>query len=204
MASEVSICNSALINIGATTITSLTQGIKNANACNEQYFKLRDQLLRAHNWNFAIKRIKLGQLSATPVTEFDFQYALPSDWLRTIQVHDNDAGLGRIKYKIEGGNILSDATNIYLRYVSRITDPNKMPADFQEVLGWRLAMALTIKIAGSNTRFKLAQEEFNNQLRQAKSTDALEDFPEEAPEGSWLDARHGGGGSGITGVEGVD
>lgn len=204
MASEVSICNSALINIGAGTITSLTQGVKNANACNEQYFKLRDQLFRQHTWNFSLKRVKLGQLSATPVSEFDFQYALPSDWLRTVEVHDNDAALGRVEYRIEGQNILSNATNIYLRYVSRITDPNVMPADFREVLAWRLSMALAIKIAGSNTRFKLAQEEFRAQLRQAKSVDAQEDFPVQTPAGSWLDSRQGGGGSGVTGIEGVD
>ena len=44
--SEVAICNSALIKIGAAEITSLSDVNKRAQLCNEQYSKLRDELLR--------------------------------------------------------------------------------------------------------------------------------------------------------------
>lgn len=54
--SEVAICNSALIKIGAAEITSLSDVNKRAQLCNEQYSKLRDELLRSHPWNFAIAR----------------------------------------------------------------------------------------------------------------------------------------------------
>ena len=62
MASVLGICNSGLIKLGASTIMSLTEGTKNANLCNEQFAKLRDEVLRGHNWNFAIARAKLAQL----------------------------------------------------------------------------------------------------------------------------------------------
>jgi len=54
------ICNSALLKIGASTIVSLSDSSVEAEACNEQYTKLRDELLRSHPWNFAMKRVFLG------------------------------------------------------------------------------------------------------------------------------------------------
>ena len=62
MASVVGICNSALVKIGATRIISLTEGSKNANLCDEQYEKVRNDLLRSHAWNFATARRKLARL----------------------------------------------------------------------------------------------------------------------------------------------
>tara|TARA_R100001530_G_scaffold114015_1_gene80959 strand:+ start:206 stop:1021 length:816 start_codon:yes stop_codon:yes gene_type:complete len=54
--SEVAICNSALIKLGAAEISSLSDTNKRAQLCNAQYSKLRDELLRSHPWNFAIGR----------------------------------------------------------------------------------------------------------------------------------------------------
>lgn len=55
------ICNSALTKIGAATISSISDTNKRALLCNEQYAKLRDDLLRSHPWNFAIKRAYLAK-----------------------------------------------------------------------------------------------------------------------------------------------
>ena len=69
----------------------------------------------------------LARESAAPVSGFDFQYVLPADWLRTVAVHDNDAGLGAAAYRIEAGKILTNATEIWIRYVCQVTDANLMP-----------------------------------------------------------------------------
>lgn len=190
MASEVGICNSALMKIGATTITSLTEGSKNANACNEQYAKLRDDLLRSHTWNFATKRVKLAQLASTPTFEFDFEYQLPADWLRTVAVYDNSAGTGVVPYRIEGLSLLADATEAWLRYVRRVDDPNDMPADFRQTLSALLARELAVPIAQSNTLHQMMAERFKSANRQARSVDAIEDYAEAMPAGRWVEARN--------------
>ena len=41
---EVSICNSALIKVGAERITSLSDSNKRAQLCSEQYSKMRDEV----------------------------------------------------------------------------------------------------------------------------------------------------------------
>lgn len=195
MASEVGICNSALSKIGVTqAITSLTEGTKNANACNEQYEKLRDDLLRGHVWNFAVARVALAQSSTVPAFGYDHQYPLPSDWLRTVSVHDNNAGTGALEYRIEtesgdGPVIVTSADQVYLRYVSRVTDPNRMTADFREVLALKIAVELAVPIAQSGTLHDRMEAAFERKMRRARGTDAIEDSPEEFPAASWVSLR---------------
>ena len=189
MSSKVGICNSALIKLGASTIMSLTDGSKNANLCNEQYDKLRDDLLRTHPWNFAIRRAKLAQLSEVPAFGFAHAYQLPAEWLRTVTVHDNDAGAGAVRYRIEGRRILADAPDIWLRYVAAVDDPNEMPIAFREALAWRIAADLAQAVTQSSTVQEAMLQGFRPALATAKSIDAIEDYPPEPPPSSWVIAR---------------
>lgn len=191
MADEAGICNSALSKIGASRIVSLTEGSKSANFCAEQYPKIRDKLLRRHIWNFAVERAKLAKISTAPVSGFDNQYQLPSDWLRTIAVHDNDAGVGTLRYKMENRKILTNADEVWLRYIKQIIDANEMTSDFVEALASALAREAAIPLANSNTLKKDMADEHLRDLRVARSTDAIEDFPDDIPEGSWVNIRHG-------------
>lgn len=190
MASETELCNEALQEIGVgVPIISLEQDDPAARACNRIYAKRRDGLLRSHIWNFAIERVKLGQLSSAPAFGFDNRYQLPSDWLRTISVFNNDAGVGTVEYRIERRTIHSNANELWLRYIRRVTDPNDFDLLFYEALVMRLAWALAQPIAQSNTLEKLKRDAFRVIIRQARATDAIEDWPEEIPEGSWVTAR---------------
>ena len=62
MASVVQICNSALNQLGAASITALTDNSKNARLCNERYAVVRDAVFRNHPWNCLIKRQQLAQI----------------------------------------------------------------------------------------------------------------------------------------------
>ena len=56
MASIVGLCNSALNQIGASNIISLTEDSKAARICNQRYEFIRDSVFRAHPWNCLISR----------------------------------------------------------------------------------------------------------------------------------------------------
>ena len=194
MPSETDIANVALRLVGGTRITSLTQATPNANAVNDIYTEIRDNMLE-FPWNFATQRVELARLSTSPSFGYDHAYALPADWLYTISVHDNDGGYGTIDYREEqvaNQKVLStDHSSVYLTYVKRETDPNIMPASFRVALASTLARNLAITIANSNVLEDQLAARAEKDLARAKSIDALSSFPEPRPRGTWASSRNG-------------
>ena len=126
MASVVDICNSGLNLLGASTISALTDDSKNARLCNQRYENVRNRVFRSHAWNCLHKRVQLAQNSTAPVIEYSNAYALPSDCLRVLKIHNGttDSIVSEIDYKIEGRNIVTNEGTVYLIYIAKITDPN--------------------------------------------------------------------------------
>lgn len=195
MSGETDVVNVALRRIGATRIISLTDGSKSANAADDIYTEIRDDLLRSHPWNFATKRVKLAQSSTIPTFEFDFAYPLPSDWLRTVSVHDNDAGWSTVLYRMELNagvrSLLASRSELWLRYISRVTDTNLMALDFRITFEFKLAAALAIPLASSNTLEETMTKRADRAMARARSSDAMGSFPELRPMGSWAISRGG-------------
>lgn len=195
MATEAGICNSGLSKLGNNRIISLTEGTPAANLCLEQYDKLRDDLLRGHPWNFAASRVKLAQLSSTPEFGYEFQYALPSDWMRTISLHPADSRFSEITDFVtestaaEGRVLRTDWPDVYIRYVRKLEDPNVMDAAFREALAWRIAVELSIPLAKSAALRERMERGFDDALATAKSIDGQDDPPQRVPEGSWVTDR---------------
>lgn len=195
MASVVGIVNRGLRAVGAeNTITALTDGTRNANVASDLYEEHRDNLLRGHPWNFATKRIKLARSATTPVYGWDYQYPVPSDFLRLLEVHDNSAGVGILEYKYEtdatdGRVIRANADEVWLKYVAQITDPNQMPPDFRMALSMSLAVDFSIAITNSNSLEEIMRDRYTRAVSRAKSNDSVEDFPDRFPAGSWASSR---------------
>jgi hypothetical protein len=189
MADVTGICNSALAKIGAARITSLAEGSKNASLCAELYDKCRDDLLRAHTWNFAVARTKLAREADAPAFGPAHAYGLPADWIRCVSAHGGADGRAVLVYRIEGDRLLSDAGQVYLRYIRRVEDANRMPADFREALACLLARELAVPLAQSGTLEEKLEARFRTRLRRARTTDGLEDQPEPLPLGAWAEVR---------------
>lgn len=69
MASVIEIYNRALSSVAArSTVASLTEQSAEAKQCNTFYASVRDQALRAANWNFARKMATLSLLKSAPGT----------------------------------------------------------------------------------------------------------------------------------------
>jgi len=192
MATIVGICNEALIRLGSPTITGLTDSQPEAVKCNAIFTEMRDNLLRAHPWNFALKRKKLAKESEQPAFGYSAQYTLPADFIRVVALFDRDTAEGPPPaYKLEGMKVLSDVESIYLLYVSRVTDPNAMPPDFRHALSVRIAAELAGNLAESTVMREALQEEFRREaLPSARAADALEDSPRMIPESDWVSVRY--------------
>ncbi len=196
MPGETDVINAGLRKIGAKPIISLTDGSDSANAVGDVYEELRDDLLRSHPWNFATKRVKMAQSSVIPVSEYDFAYPLPSNWLRTISVHNNDAGHGVIPYSMENhegqNSILTSSDEVWLVYVHRVTDPNLMIVDFRTALEFTIARDMSIPLASSNTLWDKMETKANRATAKARSSDAQGSTPKRRPQGSFVTRRFRG------------
>lgn len=198
MSSVTDIYNGALRLVGGSRVTSPTDGSKNANAANDVYPELRDDLLASSPWNFATKRQQLARSSTAPGFGFSYAFPLPSDWIRTVSVHGDDAGTGPLNYREEVVNsqraIVTDSPDCYLRYIFRQTDPNVMSANFLRALELALARDLAVPIASSNTLEDQLARKAERALARARSVDALGSFPERRPRGTWASVRSSGQG----------
>lgn len=195
MPGETDVINVALRLVGAEPIVSLTDGTPSANVADDLYEEVRDDLLRQNPWNFATKRRKLAQSAIIPVFEFERAFPLPDDWIRTISVHDNDAGHGTVLYRHEQVGeqnvIMASSDEIWVRYVARVTDPNLMSSDFRRALAVALARDLSIALASSSTLQAQLASQADRALARARSVDAMGGFPELRPRGSWATSRRG-------------
>lgn len=185
MASVVGIVNSGLIKVGADTITSLTDDSPEARAANAQYEKLRDEVLRAHPWNFAVTRASLARLAEAPAFGFAYQYQLPADCLRVLAMN-----LGRARFEIEGRRLLTDEESADIVYIARITDPNAFDAMFREALAYRIAADLAYPLANSTTLAGTMMQLYRDALALARAIDGQEGGAQTAVEASnWIDVR---------------
>lgn len=205
MTSKVQIINDGLDRVGATEIVSPTEGTVSAKLANRIYDTHRLKLLRRHTWNFATKRIKLAQSATKPVYEYEFQYPVPSDFLRIVSVSNNENGSGHQRYKLEtdavaGKSILTFSTELFLRYIADIQDPQQYDSSFSYALSLSMATVFAIKLANSNTLYRDVLDELKSETRSSRSIDSQEDFPDGFPDGSWSDSRHQGDQQFITGI----
>jgi hypothetical protein len=142
MTTEVSICNTALIGANAATITDLLEDSTEAVRCSIFYPQTRDEVLRAHPWNFAIKQQTLQLEVDAPLFEFSAKYTLPSDCLRVLKMNSDH------KYKIKGRSLHTDAAGVAIEYIAREEDPTVYDSLFVSALATRLSGRLSYATHG--------------------------------------------------------
>lgn len=143
MATRLQIANGALVKLGARTISSLSGTDKESRLCNERFDSCRKALLRLYPWQFAIVRATLDTVTSTPEFGYSNAFTLPTGCLRVVTVNEGDE-----QYRVEGGLLLSDASEVRLRYVADYdTDEEFVDPLFCEALSlylaWDIAYALT-------------------------------------------------------------
>ncbi len=194
MPSKVDIANVALRFVGATRITSFGEGTASANVVNDIYDETRLQLL-TYPWNFATSRVELARSATAPAFEFNYAYTLPSDWLHTVSLHDNDNGVGTIHHRGEQVNgqhvILADQENVWIRYIKNEVDANLMTPTFRRALALALARDISVALTNSNTLTSELAKKAKEALGAARSNDAMNSSPERRPRGSWANSRAG-------------
>lgn len=186
MPSVIDICNKSLDKLGQSPITSLNDNTKAANLCLRNWPLVRDQVLRDHPWNFAVKRTILAPSTDLPEWGFSYKFPLPGDFIRLLEVRDLSTG----EYQVENNHIMADSSALYIRYIQRVEDANKYDTLFSDVAAARLAVELAEPLTQSTTKKESAFSEYQDALVRARRVDGQENPPTQFEEDDWIKVRY--------------
>lgn len=189
--SDVEIVNIALMKLGTTPIGSFSEDSRGARLARTSYQDTLDAILRAHPWNFAIRRAELPVATPSPLWGYDFAYDIPESngkCLRVLEVNGEDPNVGT--WRVEGRQLLTDLeAPIQIRYIARETAVTKYDSLFVEALAARLA-AIWAESFGRDTAWSNQKwAEYKAAIQEAWTADGQEQLGSELEATTWINAR---------------
>lgn len=130
--------------------------------------------------------------------EWDNEFDLPVDFLRFRSIFEERGFTSRSRrHAIEGQILLTNFSEIGLRYVKKVTDVSEFDFLYTEILVLQVALKLLGPLAGGDRKLRdTLQSELKPLLAKAQAVDS--DETDVGGRSDWNLARHGG--LGITGV----
>ena len=173
---DIDLCSKALLKIGASTIDSFEDGVAEAEVSTNLYPMIRDGLISAHPWNFAVTQSKLSRLTIIPVADYQYAYQLPLNLLRIISAGVGARGKG-LEYSIQENMLLSNFSNVTLTYIYRPAE-YQFPAYFVDILVSKLAAEFCLPLTESTSRAEYLTKKFEGEFSKAKLLDSQQDTPQ--------------------------
>ena len=152
---DVSICSQALLLLGSTSISSFSDGTAPASIAVVIYPKVKAQTLGMYPWSFSLTKTQLAQSASTPLSYWQYAYALPSDMVngapRKVFTSNNTNAPNLTDYEIQGAELLSQEQSIYIDYQRDVDEP-AMPAYFVQLLIYQMAWHLAEPVTDQTTK----------------------------------------------------
>lgn len=201
MASKIDIANVALTILGKPTISNLSDGSNASNAINGVYDPIRRRLLTGRSvWRFSIVRTKLPTATGTPASgPFTQSYPLPGDCLRVLLAGDTYPSLDLSDYRmgptdagysVEGRSILCDyGAPLSLKYVGDIIDTTFFDPCFAGAFSAEIAWHTCERLTNSDAKQGAAKARKDEELANARATNAFENVPEYPADDTWILSR---------------
>lgn len=199
MPSSAEIANLALLKLGSeNTLLALTDNTVEGRVMNRLFAPTVAAELRRHNWKFAIKRDALLALAEAPAWGYQYQYPVPADFNRLVQVNEwyvrgaKQQALWSVESVNGGRAILTNLeAPLKIRYVRSVENAGEFDPLFVQLIAAKLAYEGCEKITQSSTKKSQCADDYKAALKEAIRCDAIENPPDELPWGSWLDSREG-------------
>lgn len=175
MATAISICSNALLQLGKAPIASFNEPGDLARLCSNLYAAERDSILRENDWNCAIKRDVLAPMSTTPAFGFAAQFAIPSDFLRMVSIGDWSVGMPTCnRFRVEGRRILASGNMLPIVYVFRNDQESSWDSKLVELMTARMLWKLAYPVTQSTTLRDELKAEYVAMAKSARAIDAQE------------------------------
>ncbi len=176
MATDVGIINAAYALLNEQGINQLTENSPRANKASALWEMIRDEVIRDHPWKCCTKRTSISADVATPLYDWAYQYTLPQDFMKVLQVGE----LGyEVPYAIENGKIVTDqSAPLYFRYIYKNEDASTYDSMMVSALIYRMAAAFAYGTTGSSALRDSFIQEYNMLLKKARAVDGQDNPPE--------------------------
>ncbi len=166
---STSICNDALVFLGERPLLTFPEESLNSDYCNIFYSRVKAGELTKHPWNFATDRIQLTQIATAPICEYPYQYQIPINLLKLLDVYPSDA-----RWRREKDSILAECTPLYARGIFNVNEED-FSVLFASTVAARLAMFLAPIITERDIKFNQAASWYQDVVADARRADASEE-----------------------------
>jgi hypothetical protein len=152
---KLSICSDALIMLGASPLSSFSEGTDAAQICDRLYDDLKDSLIASYPWSWSFKKVQLARLTTTPVTEWKYEYALPGDTLSGVRAVFNasSAGMRPIArgWEIIDNKLQTNEEDIWIDYQASPLEAT-LPTYFVQLLKYAMAAEIAETVTDQITK----------------------------------------------------
>jgi hypothetical protein len=197
MTSAVTICSNALMRLGAKPISSFTESdssetntpLNRVQLCANLYPVERLAFLREHTWQATISRVILSPDVTTPAFEWSYRFLRPSDWLKTVQIGQNENNVP--PFRIEGNYFMGNDAVFYLVYCRDIPE-EQWDTLMVDAMTVRMMAVLADPITRDPVRVNAYTQLATQRLQVAKSMDGQDDATNTIGQSILATSRFGG------------
>jgi len=168
---SIDICARALIMIGASPITSFTDGTTEATVAANLYEDTVRDLLSRHRWRFATGQTQLSRLTDVPDARWDAAYQLPADMLVLHGVTITDDNISFDRYQ---DMVYCNATSedlVFADYTFR-ADESIWPPYFTTGVQYQLASIFAYSVAAQEQLADLFEKRAIRHMTMARTIDS--------------------------------
>jgi len=169
--SKVEIVSQAFSEIGSPRpINDLNDNPVTA-AASKRYDVIKQNVLSAHPWRFAMQTVALIKLAEAPLPrQWEFAYLLPTDFLSAYRLRPN-ANFEQFQDRILTNFNNAGGTDLILDFVGDTSEAN-FPAYIVELLVKGLASSLSMSVAQSAPLKEILVQEFRMQMNISRTIDS--------------------------------
>ncbi|HEY7804226.1 MAG TPA: hypothetical protein VIC30_07310 [Orrella sp.] len=152
---KLSICSDALIMLGASPLSSFTEGTDAAQICDRLYDDLKDSLVASYPWSWSFKKVQLARLTSTPVNEWKYNYSMPGDRLAGFRAvfNSGQAGVRPIQagWEILGDTLQTSEEQIFVDY-QYSPQEFELPTYFVQLVKYAMAAEIAETVTDQITK----------------------------------------------------
>jgi len=151
---KLSICSDALIMLGATPLSSFSDGTDEAQVADRLYDDVQDTLLMQYPYSWSVKKVKLSRLADAPINEWKYKYQLPGDMLGNPKAVFSTSSVGGQPvrdFEIYSDGLFTNLEEVWIDYQFK-PEPSVFPPYFVRLLRTSLAAEFAEPITDQITK----------------------------------------------------